>query len=680
MRSQLAQIVSLQFVILSIVSASSNRVSASSNRVVAVPLQMATAEPEEKSSGAAQPTAKPQSLALLNTRSAKIGMWELYVSNPQVSTYEWTDKKSQEVKSNQVFRCLLVDRNDPANYCVGECKKKPTEGPQPLEAMTKKMKDGLGFRFSKVALAETKQEFISSPKKVVINLAASKLDPILATGGSTPKPVPAMTVAEVLGFNANQRFDMTALVDRVSETPRQAGAARQVFDVFLVDDSKSGDKTLDLKVSLFAAEESVAALRAHMKGFEKSSTAITFFGLQAKKNDKGYSVQSSKDFFSAQASGDRAAVLKEAAATLHSLPPESREIIQASFEGQRDYTCIQGTETFACLLDSMSGTTGIAAIDREATVWQANWAEVSWPTGKDICTSDGARIWFQTLVSDVTGSVSAWCNESTALALSQLRTKEAFVAAHAAGDSLFPSLSSVKLVRKPGDAPQLAGAGSASQLQLVEGMDQSFKIAPAKSTFDLLPLARACSNHSCGIRPACLRNIRQSAQYALAVEEDDSTGGTVLVPCQKVVALVRSCHKSKLEKLGNGFNLVTNGVQDVIPAGAEAATPDQEFTLTTMCTAENLTQYKLDPPRGQKQHALVTITDVAAGLFVVETVQLVSSEDANDLTTSMTTWARLAKELVLGDSGKRSLPWTDVSSPASAKKCRTLGRCPTDPV
>ena len=110
---------------------------------------------------------------------------------------------------------------------------------------------------------------------------------------------------------------------------------------------------------------------------------------------------------------------------------------------------------------------------------------------------------------------------------------------HAAGDSLFPSLSSVKLVRKPGDAQQLAGAGSASQLHLVDGMDQSFVLAPANSTFDLLPLARACSNHSCGIRPACLRNIRQSAQYALAVAEDDAIGGTVLVPCQKVVALFR---------------------------------------------------------------------------------------------------------------------------------------------
>ena len=70
---------------------------------VAVPLQMGKAEPEEKNSDAAQPTEKSQSLALLNMRSAKIGMWDLYVSNPQLSTYEWTDKKSQEVRKTKSF-------------------------------------------------------------------------------------------------------------------------------------------------------------------------------------------------------------------------------------------------------------------------------------------------------------------------------------------------------------------------------------------------------------------------------------------------------------------------------------------------------------------------------------------------------------------------------------------------
>ena len=41
---------------------------------------MAKPEPQEKNSGAAQPTAKPQSLAFLNTRSANIGMWNVCVS------------------------------------------------------------------------------------------------------------------------------------------------------------------------------------------------------------------------------------------------------------------------------------------------------------------------------------------------------------------------------------------------------------------------------------------------------------------------------------------------------------------------------------------------------------------------------------------------------------------------
>ena len=159
------------------------------------PVQMANSKSEEKESGAAQPAAKTQGLALLNQRSAKIGTWELYVYNPQVLTYEWTNKRSQEVKSNQVFRAILVDRNDPASYCLAEYRKKPTEGVKAFEPIAKKMKDGLGFRLTRVALHDTKQEYIHSPKKVVINLAASKLDPILATGGSAPKPVPAMTNA-----------------------------------------------------------------------------------------------------------------------------------------------------------------------------------------------------------------------------------------------------------------------------------------------------------------------------------------------------------------------------------------------------------------------------------------------------------------------------------------------------
>ena len=488
-----------------------------------------------------------------------------------------------------------------------------------------------------------------------------------------------MTVAQVLGFKTQQRFDITALVEKVSEASRKAGPGRKVCGIFSVDNSKADGKTLDLKVSIFHPEDHPVDAHAALSQKAKSSIALTFFGLQAKKDAKGYSVESSKDFFWKEASGDRAETLKQAAATPHSLPQESRELIQSSFEHQ-DYTEVKGTETFASLIASMSSTAGISAIDDQSTVWQMNWAEATWPTDQELRTSDGTRIWFLTNVRDITGSVTAWCNEQTALALSQLDSKDAFLAAHKDGDALFPPLASAKLVRKPGDAQQLAGASSSIRLQLVQAMDQSLHEAPAKSTFDLLPLARACEDHACGIRPASLSKIRKSAQYALAVEEVAPNGDTVLVPCQKIVALVRSQQKSKAVRLEHGFNLITCGVQDVMGAGSGAAQPTEEFTLTTMCTVENLSQYKLDPPRGAKQHAIITITDVTAEAnLVVEAVQHIPTDQVQRVTASFATWAQLAADLVLGTSDKRTLPWTDLSSPASAKKCRTLGRSPTDP-
>ena len=129
------------------------------------------------------------------------------------------------------------------------------------------------FRFTKVALADTKQEYISTPKKVVIDLASSKLDPVLATGGQLVRPEPAMTVTQVLGFEATQRFDVTALVDKVSQTTRAGGPGRRAFDMFLVDDSKKGDKTIDVKVTLFYADGPSARLHTEMLEKAKSSKA-----------------------------------------------------------------------------------------------------------------------------------------------------------------------------------------------------------------------------------------------------------------------------------------------------------------------------------------------------------------------------------------------------------------------
>ena len=49
-------------------------------------------------------------------------------------------------------------------------------------------------------------------------------------------------------------------------------------------------------------------------------------------------------------------------------------------------------------------------------------------------------------------------------------------------------------------------------------------------------------------------------------------------------------------------------------------TPTQKFVLSSTCPMETVTSFKLDPPRGKAQHALVTITAKLGDAFVVDHV------------------------------------------------------------
>ena len=139
-----------------------------------------------------------------------------------------------------------------------------------------------------------------------------------------------MTVSQVLGFQAPQRFDITALVFDASNETREIGPGRLAFNISLMDNSKIDDKTLELGVTLFYNGKPNEGLHAEMLAREKSDSALTFFALQDKRVKNGYSIESTWGFFYREASGTKAANLKEAAATLYSLPQESRQLIQAA--------------------------------------------------------------------------------------------------------------------------------------------------------------------------------------------------------------------------------------------------------------------------------------------------------------------------------------------------------------
>ena len=91
-----------------------------------------------------------------------------------------------------------------------------------------------------------------------------------------------------------------------------------------------------------------------------------------------------------------------------------------------------------------------------------------------------------------------------------------------------------------------------------------------------------------------------------------------------------------------------------------------------------MTSYRLDPPRGKVQYAMITVTGKADDVFVVELAQLLSTEEATNANTSLLKLLRLAME-INSSNLNRTAPAATQDSPAKAQKCKELGRCPTGP-
>ena len=112
-----------------------------------------------------------------------------------------------------------------------------------LQQAEAKFKAGLKFRISKVGFdGLAKQEFLHIPLEHKIDLARTKADPLMQTKeGETVQPTPAMSIQDCKMLQQAQRFDVTALMDAMSE----------VVSVTVIDDSGNDGKPGQLTFSFF---------------------------------------------------------------------------------------------------------------------------------------------------------------------------------------------------------------------------------------------------------------------------------------------------------------------------------------------------------------------------------------------------------------------------------------------
>ena len=59
-------------------------------------------------------------LSELNTRSAKLGCWDVGIHQPRIDEWDWEDKNTRQQKHGAAFRCHLVSSLSPNEYVVAQ--------------------------------------------------------------------------------------------------------------------------------------------------------------------------------------------------------------------------------------------------------------------------------------------------------------------------------------------------------------------------------------------------------------------------------------------------------------------------------------------------------------------------------------------------------------------------------
>jgi len=636
---------------------------------------------------------KPLRLSELNQRSAPIAEFDVAFYQPKIDHYDYNDRKTKKTKKGASYRTILVCVQNPEQYLTAELAMR-SDNLEPLTKTLEKYKDGTVWRMSGIRLkSSAQQEDMHSSLKLVVDMNSANtkfeaLTQLALTDVKHRTPQPSMSVAHCKALRSAQRFDITALVLQLSD-PRPGGPDREVRDVTLIDGSKSKDtdKLVEMKISIFSdagtspQKERLLKLLTEVNGTDR---AVSFFAIQCKMAKDGPDFGSSKDFFALESTGPKAEQLKKEQPKLVLMGEETREMITSFSPGERkDYTQEQGIQVFAAHLNDLQNPTEVIG---DISIWEIHWCQVAMPASniESITTKDGTRLWFQTSIRDLTGLVQrVWVNEESALALSRLPDKNAFIKAWQDGDQAFPIVCAIKIlrtVREASDDSQTTASQSYESkkfvnYQIVQACDQSLGEAPTQATLPLVDMLKHSAHDTASIVPAALHQIAITPVFAFEVTLD-AEPKPIVVPCQQVLALIRSNTKSKPEQLGVGFKITTANVQCVL-CGDDPHHAEKKYNVSSVCTQDDMVAYRLDPIRGKPQFALVTITNMIGDDLIVESVQLLRDDEVQAAKISMLSLMNLTQKIQSRDK-KRLVVWTDEISPAKARKCTVLGKSPTD--
>ena len=672
--------------------------------------------PKAAATSAEQPVARPLGIGELSKNSVRTGAtWDILIYNPFEDTYKYQWGKDE--RSTTVLLLTLVDAADPTQYCQGQFKKNNKNQTQYADAV-KKFTHGTRFLMKKVHFDENaKTQFNSCTLKAVVDLSKTVMDPSDGAD-SAAQPVPTASIAGSSGLGTSQYFDVTAVIQSVGSTTTHDNN-RSSLVVYIHDGTQDKEKkkvtAMPLKCFFNTAEggaaqpkpnsvalsvvHSAQRLRSFLEDHQKKKKAVSFFSVSGSQDSEHkFRFQTTKYSFVATAVGTKAQRLN-GDAELHKLQLEDMVAFDIQTgRAARDWSQELGIETRCKLLATFARTaTGLPELDNGETIWQINCVRISVPPeDENIKNNDGTRLWLRLTLADESGPIVLHITEQAVIKLANVQDAAEFELLHSEGRLRFPFWASVKVWRRPGKPSSDSSNKDCFDCFIVDAAQQD-----ANQTFTIhsTRLLTMLTQSVDGVLPTHLGMLRHSEHYAMAVEYTTQVvppeltksasktvaGVPMMRPCSGAVALVLSFQRSKPEAAGlGGHKLVTDNVIDYADKDEPAAA--KKYTITSYCTLDTITDFKLDPPpRATSRAALISVTGLLVedsaeqpiiGL-IANDVQHLPLEEADELLPILNKmfWAAAMAGQITRKRNNEG--WDADDNPLRASPCRRLGRSPT---
>ena len=637
-------------------------------------------------------------LESMNKSSARIGVFLVRLSRPQVGSYSYKRRSGLGPVTQHKFSCLLLgapeepDAIGTSCYCMGVFK--GSEGQ--VKAMGEKYKEGTALKLSKVTFdGSVTAQYIHTPHQVVVDMGKTMIhimsptELLLSGLNLGSQVVPPRTVAETSSIRSSKSTDVLAIVKSISSS-RKCNSGEAVADAILIDGSSNASDHSAISVAVFGSQK-IEFLQLH------AQKPLVFLNLAIKVNNSSKEITHwpSDEVFLAPMCAKAKALDQDAAALC------GKAVKLLTTEWQPTYTRrdVSGSQPLSCcgFLDFASE---LPQAEHMPEVVQVNWVKVDEPMyGVEVLDKTGVRIWLLAKMFDVTGSVRVGVPERVALALANSKDKEEFVKKHRAGQLQFSLFHNVRLTRtakgisasEPGEgtAPSEESTGSQGTaavyvshiLEEVSDVSWSGEDAPNAAYLDVVKILSQCPRHEEALCFAALAEVQSSPHYAFEVAFKDS-----LLHGSALVALVGSKEKSIVEKCGDGYKVSTKNIVDIL-GDALGLSGAGAWGAVAYCGLDDLLEFKLDPPRScPMRTAVATIIGLekteSSCSVILEKVQYIDASELTDATQTFKKLRTLTRHIKgapqeVEEHKRHAASVMMTPSPREVKSCRTLKRAPT---